>query len=81
MLSTLGTAMMAERCIQEALAKGELNNLAGEGKPLKEKQSATQFGRIEDMELMSVLSESGFKPDFIERNNELKDILPEVLKR
>eukprot|EP00123_Amoebidium_parasiticum_P021353 comp65850_c0_seq1/m.48005 comp65850_c0_seq1/g.48005 ORF comp65850_c0_seq1/g.48005 comp65850_c0_seq1/m.48005 type:complete len:269 (-) comp65850_c0_seq1:254-1060(-) len=73
-----GIGMLAERRIQEALARGKLKNLAGEGKPLKEKQNVTHFGNVADAEMMSVLASAGAKPDFIERNNELKDRLPEV---
>lgn len=63
---------IAERRIQEAIARGELSNLEGEGKPLPEDDLAMVPPELRMA--YRVLKNAGFVPPALELRRELKDV-------
>lgn len=61
---------LVERIIQDAIAAGKLDNLAGEGKPLKVEQENPYIP--EDMRLAyQILSRGGYAPPWVDQEKEV----------
>lgn len=70
-----GFDRVVEDLIQEAMSKGDFNNLAGAGKPLKDLQSQNPYVDFTTHKINKILIDNGFVPEWITLQ---KDIVNDV---
>lgn len=79
-----GFDRIVEDLIQEAMQKGDFNNLSGQGKPLKDQQSQNPYVDFVTHKINKILLDNGFTPEFITFNKDIRqsiDNLKENLKK
>ncbi|GJQ81755.1 hypothetical protein Trydic_g302 [Trypoxylus dichotomus] len=77
-----GFDRLVEDLIQEAMSKGQFNNLSGCGKPLKNVQNRNPYVDFVTHKINEVLIENGFTPEWITLQKEIRreiEILRESL--
>ena len=65
--------MMAEEKIRDAMAKGELENLPGAGKPIPDEQGL-EFVAAEMRMAYRILKNAGFVPEEVQLRREISDV-------
>ena len=73
-----GMERLVEDLIQESIAKGEFENLAGYGKPLKYKQEYPYLDST-TYKLNEILINNGFVPEWVTLEREIRDQKKEIL--
>lgn len=68
-----GFDRVVEDLIQEAMSKGDFNNLSGAGKPLTNLQSQNPYTDFTTEKLNKILVENGFVPEWITLQKEIRD--------
>ncbi|CRK93470.1 CLUMA_CG007006, isoform A [Clunio marinus] len=79
-----GFDRVVEDLIQEAMNKGDFNNLSGAGKPLKDLQSQNPYVDFTTHKMNKILIDNGFTPAWILLHKEIRvdiDELKECLKK
>ncbi|XP_066593906.1 dnaJ homolog subfamily C member 28 isoform X2 [Prorops nasuta] len=74
-----GMDRLVEDLIQEAMNKGEFNDLPGKGKPLKNNSSSQNpYVDFVTHKLNQVLIDNGFTPEWIQLSKEIRDSTQEI---
>lgn len=68
-----GFDRVVEDLIQEAMNKGDFNNLSGAGKPLKNLQSQNPYSDFTTEKMNKILIDNGFVPEWITLMKEIRD--------
>uniref|UniRef100_A0A1Y1KDU0 J domain-containing protein n=2 Tax=Photinus pyralis TaxID=7054 RepID=A0A1Y1KDU0_PHOPY len=68
-----GFDRLVEDLIQEAMSKGQFDNLSGTGKPLREAKGQSPYIDFITHKLNEVLIENGFTPEWITLQKEIRD--------
>lgn len=68
-----GFDRVVEDLIQEAMHRGDFNNLKGQGKPLDDKQSQNPYVDFVTYKINNLLLENGFTPEFIMLHKEIRE--------
>jgi DnaJ family protein C protein 28 len=59
--------------IQEAMSKGDFNNLSGAGKPLQNLQTQNPYSDFTTEKMNKILIDNGFVPEWITLQKEIRD--------
>lgn len=70
-----GLERLVEDYIQEAMSKGDFDNLRGSGKPLPESQSQNPYLDFTTHKLNKILLDNGFTPEWITLQREIREDL------
>lgn len=73
-----GFDRVVEDLIQEAMNKGDFNNLTGAGKPLKDLQSQNPYVDFTTHKMNKILMDNGFVPEWILLQKEIRDDLEQL---
>lgn len=73
-----GFDRVIEDMIQEAMSKGDFNNLSGAGKPLKDLQSQNPYVDFTTHKMNKILIDSGFTPEWIMLHKEIREALEDL---
>lgn len=73
-----GFDRVIEDLIQEAMSKGDFNNLSGAGKPLKDLQSQNPYVDFTTHKMNKILIDNGFTPEWIMLHKEIREALEEL---
>ncbi|KAG5673349.1 hypothetical protein PVAND_003407 [Polypedilum vanderplanki] len=73
-----GFDRVVEDLIQEAMQKGDFNNLSGQGKPLKDQQSQNPYVDFVTHKINKILLDNGFCPEFITLNKEIREKIESI---
>lgn len=68
-----GFDRVVEDLIQEAMNKGDFNNLTGAGKPLKNLQSQNPYSDFTTEKINQILVENGFVPEWITMQKDIRN--------
>ncbi|EDW36957.1 GL25975 [Drosophila persimilis] len=75
-----GIDRVVEDLIQEAMSKGDFNNLNGSGKPLSSAQSQNPYLDFTTHKLNKIMLDNGFTPEWITLGKEIRDARMQLLK-
>lgn len=75
-----GFDRLVEDYIQEAMLRGDFNNLRGTGEPLKQSQTQNPYLDFTTHKLNKILLENGFTPEWITLQRDIREAL-ELLKK
>lgn len=75
-----GFDRVVEDLIQEAMSKGDFNNLSGAGKPLKDLQSQNPYVDFTTHKMNKILMDNGFVPEWITLQKEIREGVEEIRK-
>lgn len=70
-----GFDRVVEDLIQEAMSKGDFNNLSGAGKPLKDLQSQNPYVDFTTNKMNKILIDNGFVPEWISTHKEIREAI------
>lgn len=73
-----GFDRVVEDLIQEAMSKGDFNNLKGSGKPLKDLQSQNPYVDFTTHKINKILLDNGFVPEWITAQKEIRENIAEL---
>lgn len=73
-----GFDRVVEDLIQEAMGKGDFQNLSGIGKPLKSHQEHNPYVDFTTHKMNKILIENGFTPEWIMLSKEIRDEIDEL---
>lgn len=73
-----GFDRVVEDLIQEAMYRGDFNNLKGQGKPLDDKQSQNPYVDFVTHKINNILLENGFTPEFIMLHKEIREEIQQL---
>ena len=73
-----GFDRVVEDLIQEAMSKGDFNNLSGAGKPLKDLQSQNPYVDFTTHKINKILLDNGFVPEWILLQKEISGDISEL---
>jgi DnaJ homolog subfamily C member 28 len=73
-----GFDRVVEDLIQEAMSKGDFNNLSGAGKPLKDLQSQNPYVDFTTAKMNKILMDNGFVPEWITLQKEIRESIDEM---
>jgi DnaJ homolog subfamily C member 28 len=73
-----GFDRVVEDLIQEAMSKGDFNNLSGAGKPLKDLQSQNPYVDFTTHKLNKILFDNGFVPEWITLQKEIRESIESI---
>lgn len=73
-----GFDRVVEDLIQEAMSKGDFNNLSGAGKPLKDLQSQNPYVDFTTHKINKILIDNGFVPEWIILQKEINGDIDEL---
>lgn len=73
-----GYDRVVEDLIQEAMSKGDFNNLSGAGKPLKDLQSQNPYVDFTTHKMNKILIDNGFVPEWITLQKEIREGIEQV---
>lgn len=76
-----GFDRVVEDLIQEAMHRGDFNNLKGQGKPLDDKQSQNPYVDFVTHKINNILLENGFTPEFIMLHKEIRDEIQDLKEK
>jgi DnaJ family protein C protein 28 len=76
-----GVDRVVEDLIQEAMHRGDFNNLRGSGKPLDDKQSQNPYVDFVTHKINNILLENGFTPEFIMLNKEIREEIKDLKEK
>ena len=68
-----GFDRVVEDLIQEAMSKGDFENLTGKGKPLKDHQSQNPYVDFTTHKLNKILLDNGFTPEWIMLDKDIRE--------
>lgn len=68
-----GIERVVEDLIQEAMSKGDFNNLKGEGKPLSTAQIQNPYLDFTTHKINKILADNGFTPEWITLSRDIRD--------
>lgn len=75
-----GFDRVVEDLIQEAMSKGDFNNLQGSGKPLSNAQSQNPYVDFTQHKINKILLDNGFTPEWITLQKEIYTDIGELKK-
>lgn len=75
-----GFDRVVEDLIQEAMSKGDFNNLSGIGKPLDTTQSQNPYVDFVTHKINKILMDNGFVPEWITLQKEIREDIEELKK-
>lgn len=75
-----GFDRLVEDYIQEAMSKGDFNNLSGAGKPLTVAQQQNPYLDFTTHKLNKILIDNGFTPEWITLQRDIRDALTQLRK-
>lgn len=75
-----GFDRVVEDLIQEAMSKGDFNNLQGSGKPLSNAQSQNPYVDFTQHKINKILLDNGFTPEWIMLQKEIRTDIDELKK-
>lgn len=73
-----GFDRVVEDLIQEAMSKGDFQNLSGVGKPLKNHQNENPYVDFSTHKINKILIDNGFTPEWINLGKEIRDEVNEL---
>lgn len=73
-----GFDRVVEDLIQEAMSKGQFNNLEGCGKPLSHAQSQNPYVDFTQHKINKILLDNGFTPEWITLQKEIRDAIKDL---
>lgn len=73
-----GYDRVVEDLIQEAMSKGQFENLDGHGKPLSHVQSQNPYVDFVQHKINNILMENGFTPEWITLQKEIRDDIKDL---
>lgn len=73
-----GFDRVVEDLIQEAMSKGDFQNLSGVGKPLNSHQNDNPYVDFSTHKMNKILIENGFTPEWITMGKEIRDDINEL---
>ncbi|XP_017069883.2 LOW QUALITY PROTEIN: dnaJ homolog subfamily C member 28 [Drosophila eugracilis] len=73
-----GIDRVVEDLIQEAMSKGDFNNLNGAGKPLSSAQSQNPYLDFTTHKLNKIMLDNGFTPEWISLGKDIRDAIGEL---
>ena len=73
-----GFDRVVEDLIQEAMSKGDFNNLSGAGKPLKDLQSQNPYVDFTTNKMNKILFDNGFVPEWITLQKEIREAIDQL---
>uniref|UniRef100_A0A1A9VZQ4 J domain-containing protein n=1 Tax=Glossina brevipalpis TaxID=37001 RepID=A0A1A9VZQ4_9MUSC len=76
-----GFDRVVEDYIQEAMSKGDFNNLSGAGKPLSNAQTQNPYLDFTTHKLNKILLDNGFTPEWITLQRDIREALKELKKK
>lgn len=80
-----GFDRVVEDLIQEAMSKGDFNNLQGIGKPLSDAQSQNPYVDFTQHKINKILLDNGFTPEWItlqkEINSDINDLKKDLMDK
>lgn len=76
-----GFDRVVEDLIQEAMHRGDFNNLRGQGKPLEDKQSQNPYVDFVTHKINNILLENGFTPEFIMLHKEIREEIQDLKEK
>lgn len=75
-----GFDRVVEDLIQEAMSRGDFNNLSGAGKPLKDLQSQNPYVDFTTHKMNKILLDNGFVPEWITLQKEIRQEVEDLKK-
>lgn len=75
-----GFDRVVEDLIQEAMSKGDFNNLSGAGKPLSSAQSQNPYLDFTTHKLNKILLDNGFQPEWISLQRQIREEMEDLRK-
>ncbi|KAM7351183.1 dnaJ homolog subfamily C member 28 [Cochliomyia hominivorax] len=75
-----GFDRLVEDYIQEAMSKGDFNNLTGAGKPLTQAQQQNPYLDFTTHKLNKILIDNGFTPEWITLQRDIREALQQLKK-
>ncbi|KAI9586643.1 dnaJ homolog subfamily C member 28 [Glossina fuscipes] len=76
-----GFDRVVEDYIQEAMSKGDFNNLSGAGKPLSNAQTQNPYLDFTTHKLNKILLDNGFTPEWITLQRDIRQALNELKRK
>ncbi|XP_016985768.1 dnaJ homolog subfamily C member 28 [Drosophila rhopaloa] len=76
-----GIDRVVEDLIQEAMSKGDFNNLNGAGKPLSSTQSQNPYLDFTTHKLNKIMLDNGFTPEWISLGKDIRDAVAQLKKK
>ncbi|XP_017134445.1 dnaJ homolog subfamily C member 28 [Drosophila elegans] len=76
-----GIDRVVEDLIQEAMSKGDFNNLNGAGKPLSSTQSQNPYLDFTTHKLNKIMLDNGFTPEWISLGKEIRDAVAKLKQK
>ncbi|EDX04046.1 dnaJ homolog subfamily C member 28 [Drosophila simulans] len=76
-----GIDRVVEDLIQEAMSKGDFNNLNGSGKPLSSAQSQNPYLDFTTHKLNKIMLDNGFTPEWISLGKDIRDAIAQLKKK
>ncbi|XP_039479114.1 dnaJ homolog subfamily C member 28 [Drosophila santomea] len=73
-----GIDRVVEDLIQEAMSKGDFNNLNGSGKPLSSAQSQNPYLDFTTHKLNKIMLDNGFTPEWISLGKDIRDAVAQL---
>ncbi|EDW51948.1 dnaJ homolog subfamily C member 28 [Drosophila sechellia] len=73
-----GIDRVVEDLIQEAMSKGDFNNLNGSGKPLSSAQSQNPYLDFTTHKLNKIMLDNGFTPEWISLGKDIRDAIAQL---
>ncbi|XP_030385601.1 dnaJ homolog subfamily C member 28 [Scaptodrosophila lebanonensis] len=73
-----GIERIVEDLIQEAMSKGDFNNLSGAGKPLSSAQSQNPYLDFTTHKLNKIMIDNGFTPEWITLSRDIRDAITKL---